>query len=110
MNEEIQHLFPITKNYIYLNHAAISPYSIPVTEELRNIITDISDNGSVNWHNWLAVVKETRSAMARLVNAQAEEIAFVRNTSDGISAVANGIDWREGDNVVSCDIEFPANI
>jgi cysteine desulfurase / selenocysteine lyase len=110
MNEEIQHLFPVTKNYIYLNHAAIAPYSIPVTEALRNIITDISDNGSVNWHNWLAVVKETRSAMARLVNAQPEEIAFVRNTSDGVSAVANGIDWLEGDNVVSCDIEFPANI
>jgi cysteine desulfurase / selenocysteine lyase len=110
MNEDIQQLFPVTKNYIYLNHAAITPYSIPVAEALRNIVSDITNSGSANWNNWLAVMKETREAAARLVSAQPEEIAFVRNTSDGISAVANGINWQVGDNVVSCDIEFPANI
>src|SRR6185295_17139460 len=47
---------------------------------------------------------------ARLVNARTHEIAFMRNTSDGLSAVANGIDWRAGDNVVTCNVEFPSNI
>jgi selenocysteine lyase/cysteine desulfurase len=34
----------------------------------------------------------------------------MRNTSEAISAIANGLEWREGDNVVTCNVEFPANI
>jgi selenocysteine lyase/cysteine desulfurase len=34
----------------------------------------------------------------------------MRNTSDGLSVIANGIGWKPGDNVVTCDCEFPANI
>jgi selenocysteine lyase/cysteine desulfurase len=44
------------------------------------------------------------------VNCRPHEIAFTQNTSAGLSAIANGIDWREGDNVVTCNVEFPANI
>jgi selenocysteine lyase/cysteine desulfurase len=110
MNEEIRHLFPVTEKFVYLNHAAITPYSTPVAAAVSGIVNDITHNGSVNWHRWISVMNETREAVARLVGAKIENIAFVRNTSDGISAAANGIDWREGDNIVSCDIEFPANI
>lgn len=110
MNEEIRKLFPVTKKYIYLNHAAITPYSTPVATALQTVVNDITENGSVNWHNWLATINDARTLAARLVGANSQNIAFMRNTSDGIAAVANGIDWRAGDNVVSCDIEFPANI
>jgi cysteine desulfurase / selenocysteine lyase len=51
-----------------------------------------------------------RSSAARLVNAKAHEIAFMPNTSAALSAVANGIDWREGDNVITTNVDFPANI
>ncbi|MEW6730456.1 MAG: aminotransferase class V-fold PLP-dependent enzyme [Acidobacteriota bacterium] len=110
MNEELRQFFPIIKNYIYLNHAAITPYSTRVNASLAAIINDITENGAVNWHNWLALIDQTRAAAARLIGAQTEQIAFVGNTSDGLSAIANGIDWRAGDNIVSCDIEFPANV
>jgi selenocysteine lyase/cysteine desulfurase len=33
----------------------------------------------------------------------------MRNTSDGFSTVANGLDWAEGENVVTFEREFPAN-
>jgi selenocysteine lyase/cysteine desulfurase len=39
-----------------------------------------------------------------------DEVAFIKNTSEGISIVANGFDWQSGDNVVIPDIEFPANV
>lgn len=110
MNEDIRALFPITKDYVYLNHAAIAPYSIPVSSVLHTLVNDITNHGSVNWHNWLEVLNSTRKIAAELVGAKIGTIAFVRNTSDGLSVVANGIDWQQGDNVVSCDIEFPANI
>lgn len=110
MNSEIRSKFPITKKFTYLNHAAITPYSLPVSEALKNIINDITDNGSVNWHKWIALTNDTRSLLAQLVNGKSENFAFLRNTSDGISAIANGLNWQPGDNVVTCDIEFPANI
>ena len=51
-----------------------------------------------------------RGAFARLIGAGAEEIAFVRNTSEGISLVANGWDWCDGDNVVLVEDEYPSNV
>lgn len=110
MNKEIRQLFPITQQYVYLNHAAVAPYSTLVANAIHNITTDITEHGSVHWSNWLATVNEVRHNIARLVNTQAANIAFVRNTSDGISIAANGLAWQPGDNVVSCNIEFPANI
>ena len=44
-----------------------------------------------------------------MLNVKAEEIAFLRNTSDGFSTVANGLKWEKGDNIVSFQKEFPAN-
>jgi selenocysteine lyase/cysteine desulfurase len=48
--------------------------------------------------------------MARLIGADANEIGWTQNTAMGISLVARGLDWREGDNVVTVQGEFPANV
>jgi len=110
MNQAIRSLFPVTDKYIYLNHSAVSPISTPVRDAMCGLIEDVTRHGSVNYNDWLQAYERTRESAARLVNARAHEIAFMRNTSDAISAVANGIEWREGDNVVSCNVEFPANV
>ena len=47
---------------------------------------------------------------ARLIGADPNEIALVRNTTEGISLVAEGFPWQEGDNVVTLDNEFPSNL
>jgi len=59
---------------------------------------------------WREVLEQTRSAAAKLIGAEPEEIAFVKNTSEGLSFVANGIQWRSGDNIVVPSCEFPANV
>ena len=55
-------------------------------------------------------VERVRGKFAWLINGDVDEVAFVKNTSEGISIVANGLDWNPGDNVVIPDIEFPANV
>jgi selenocysteine lyase/cysteine desulfurase len=45
-----------------------------------------------------------------MIGARPEQIAFMRNTSDGLSTIANGLRWRSGDNVVTFANEFPSNI
>jgi len=77
---------------------------------MQVLIDDVAENGVVNIRDWLDTYEATRDSAAKLVNAHSHEIAFMRNTSEAISAVANGIDWREGDNVVTCNVEFPANV
>lgn len=110
MNEAIRSLFPVTENYVYMNHAAVSPLSTRVRDAMAALNDDVLRNGAVHYADWLRVYEDVRLSAARLVNARAHEIAFMRNTSDGISAVANGINWREGDTVVGCNVEFPSNV
>ena len=110
MNETIRSLFPITEKYIYMNHAAVSPLSTRVRDSMAGIIDDVMRHGTANYDDWYRTYELARSAAAQLVNARAHEIAFMQNTSAAISAVANGLDLRPGDNVVTCDAEFPANV
>jgi cysteine desulfurase/selenocysteine lyase len=110
MNQTIRSLFPVTDKYIYMNHAAVAPLSTRVRDAMQALVQDVTLNGSANYEDWCRTYEETRRSAARLVKAQPHEIAFMRNTSEALSAVANGIDWREGDNVVSCNVEFPSNI
>jgi cysteine desulfurase / selenocysteine lyase len=77
---------------------------------MQLLIDDVAENGVVNIRDWLDTYEATRDSAAKLVRAHSHEIAFMRNTSEAISAVANGIDWRGGDNVVTCNVEFPANV
>ena len=110
MNEEIRKLFPVTQNYVYLNHAAVCPISIPVYERMQEYTRDLLEQGLVHFREWYAAVGRVRETGAKLINAHDDEIAFAPNTSAGLAMIANGIDWRSGDNMVTADCEFPANV
>jgi selenocysteine lyase/cysteine desulfurase len=110
MTPEIRGFFPVTKNYVYLNHAAVAPVSWPVYERMQEYTVDLLSHGLVHFREWGEAVKRVRGLAARLINAHPDEIAFAPNTSSGLAFVANGIDWRAGDNIVTADCEFPANV
>ena len=112
-NDDERHLralFPVTERAIYLNHAAVSAPPIPTINAIQSQLADVSENGSVNFRNWLAVKENARRLVAEMLRAHPEQVAFLRNTSDGLSTVANGLDWRPGDNLVTFRNEFPSNI
>ncbi len=110
MNDKLRALFPVTERANYLNHAAVSPPPRPTIAAIESQLRDVSENGSVNFRNWIAVKERARRLLARMLGARPEQIAFLRNTSDALSTVANGIDWRPGDNLVTFRNEFPSNI
>jgi cysteine desulfurase/selenocysteine lyase len=109
MNENIRNLFPVLKKYTYLNSAAVSPMPTVAVEAAYSQLRDASENGTVNYLEWIQTKQRARELVAEMLKVSAEQIAFMRNTSDGFSAVANGLDWAEGDNIVSFEREFPAN-
>lgn len=110
MNDQLRALFPVTKNHVYLNHAAVAPISVPVFDAMMRYQQDLLEHGLVHFREWGQEVRQVRKLAARLINAWADEIAFAPNTSAGLAYVANGIDWRPGDNMVTAECEFPANL
>jgi len=110
MNTFIRSLFPITGNFVYLNHAAVSPPPSTAVQAINSQLHDVSFNGSLNFRSWVATKERTRRYISDMINARAEQIAFMRNTSDSLSSIANGYRWKAGDNIVTFRNEFPSNI
>ena len=93
-----------------MNHAAVAPMSRPAADAMGALAQDVAQNSMAHYDEWNEMVRTARHSVARLIGARAEEIAFLKNTTDGIIAVAEGLDWRAGDNVVLASCEFPANV
>ena len=108
--KSLRDLFPITKRAIYLNHAAVSPPPTPTIEAVQSQLRDVAENGSLNYRSWIAVKEKARKLAAEMLGTRPDQIAFMRNTSDGLSTIANGLSWRTGDNLVTFRNEFPSNI
>jgi cysteine desulfurase / selenocysteine lyase len=109
MNENIRSLFPAAVKYTYLNSAAVSPIPTTAVEAVVSQLNDVSHHGSEHFNDWVATKNRARGLIASMLNVRDDQIAFTRNTSDGFASVAAGIDWAEGDNIVSFAGEFPAN-
>lgn len=103
-------LFPVTQRYVYMDHASVSPLPTPTRDGMAQMLDGVSNHGRGKFEEWEHIVASTRGAAARLVNAEPDQIAFLRNTSEGLSVIANGFPWQAGDNIVSAAVEFPANI
>ena len=109
MNEHIRRLFPAAAEYTYLNSAAVSPMPTTAVEAVVSQLRDVSMHGSEHYLDWIATKNRARSLIAEMLHVCPEDVAFMRNTSDGFAAVANGLHWEAGDNIVSFAGEFPSN-
>lgn len=106
----LQQEFPIKENRLFFDHAKVSPLPRRVLNAINTFTKDACEHGTKNYNAWMVEVDRVRRQFAQLINGNIDEIAFIKNTSEGISIVANGIDWKAGDNVVIPNIEFPANV
>jgi cysteine desulfurase/selenocysteine lyase len=109
LHERYRDHFPVRNELIYLNHAAVAPLCRPAAEAMRQLTEDACRYGSLHYDAWMAAYAGLRQAAARLINASTDEIAIVKNTSEGIATVALGLNWKAGDRVVAFKEEFPAN-
>ncbi len=108
--KNIRKEFPVTNEFIFFDHARVAPLPERVRKAVIAFVDDATRFGTVHYENWILELKRTRNNFAQLINADIDEVAFIKNTSEGISIVANGFDWQPGDNIVIPDIEFPANV
>lgn len=95
---------------IYLNHAGVGPWTRAAASAVQRFAEVNARRGAAEYPEWLTVERRLRERLARLIGAaSSDDIALVKNTSEGLSLVAFGLDWQPGDNVVINDQEFPSN-
>jgi selenocysteine lyase/cysteine desulfurase len=101
---------PVARQWAYFDHAAVAPLTEPARAVLAAWAEDVASNGDAHWPQWAERLETTRRHGAELIGAHPDEIALVRNTTEGINLVAEGFPWRSGDNVVTLADEFPSNL
>jgi cysteine desulfurase / selenocysteine lyase len=108
--EKLRAAMPVARQLAYFDHAAMSPLPQPTADEFQRWLKEAVEIGAPKWGEWVKGIERMRATAAAMIGAKPEEIALVSNTTAGISLVAEGLDWREGDNVVTFADEFPSNV
>lgn len=102
--------FPVLQRGLYANHAAIAPWPRVAAEAVAAFARENAEVGAEKYSRWLLRETQLKRGLASLINAVSEnDIALLKNTTEGICTVANGINWRAGDNLVLPAHEFPSN-
>jgi selenocysteine lyase/cysteine desulfurase len=110
MNVDLKHEFPLKSGLVYFNHAAVGVWPRRTEEVVKAFAEENLTQGAADYPRWMAVERRIRGRLKRLLGAEsADDIALLKNTSEGLSLIAYGLDWREGDNIVSTSQEFPSN-
>ena len=103
--------FPITRHGIYLDHATLGPPPVRHVQAVTSLLQRMSAEGL---DDLFAIsgkgVDQVRAKAAALLNADAANVFFVRSTSHGVGIVAEGIDWKAGDEVILYELDHPAGV
>jgi selenocysteine lyase/cysteine desulfurase len=102
--------FPVRRNLVYFNHAAVAPLPRRVADAIVRHTENTRDRGAADWRRWYADIEAARMKAGAFIGAPANAIAFLPSTSWGLNLVARAFPWERGDNVVGDDMEFPANV
>jgi cysteine desulfurase/selenocysteine lyase len=107
--QEMRALYPITRRFAYLDHAAIAPLATPVRSAMEVFLDRMTEEPFDRAH-WERFRSQVRGRIAELLSVGPESIAFTKNTTSALGLVVTGLDWETGDNIVGVNREFPANI
>ena len=106
--QRIRQQMPATTSHIYMNTGTFGPLPDCVVQAMQERIQDEWQNGRLGAAGYEAIgtiYGNARSSVARLLNANADEIALTDNTGEGLNIISYGIQWHEGDEVITTNHE-----
>ena len=105
----VEEEFPILEKWLFFNHAGVAPICRRAAQALNQYAQQSLSDAYVTGQ-WHRQIEQIRRVAASFIKARPEEIAFVKNTSEGLAFVANGLNWNRGDEIISTQAEYPANV
>ncbi|HRW28752.1 MAG TPA: aminotransferase class V-fold PLP-dependent enzyme [Emcibacteraceae bacterium] len=108
--DKLREEFIIEQNLIMMNAANMTPTPKVVHDTVIEHTRDMERNCSFqNRAKYGDLTKKSREFIAGFLGADADEIGFVRNTSEANNTVINGLDLGPGDEVLIWDQNHPCN-
>ncbi len=101
--KNVRQLFPLTKDWVYLNNGTFGPSPYPVIEAMRTAQMDADQNGNYGSYD------ATPPKLAKFVGADHDEIALTHNVTDGINLACWGVPLKRGDEVIITNHEHVGN-
>lgn len=108
--EEIRGLYGFEDRFIMMNNGTLGPMPKPVFNTLTRYFR-VQMTNPYDGYNYLPTFRESvRQKLAAFINASPEEVALTSNTTEGVNLVVNGLDLKEGDEVLVTSLEHPGHI
>ena len=108
LRQKISRQFPKLKEIAYFGSASLGPWPKSTEQALQKQISqwhDLKNTTPTVFDYW----RELKVECGKMLNASPDEIGYAFNTSYGLAIAASGIEFKRGDEVLICDVEFPAN-
>jgi selenocysteine lyase/cysteine desulfurase len=109
MFDKSAELFPVKEQYVFLTHCGIAPLYRNAMRAEQEVAEAQSRTGALVYSRYDAILAGLRAAAAHLLKTVPDNVAFVKNTSEGINLIANGYPFQRGDQIISYVHEYPAN-
>ncbi|WP_236974324.1 aminotransferase class V-fold PLP-dependent enzyme [Membranihabitans maritimus] len=108
---DLQHLnFPVRDHYYFFNHCGISPLYDACKERMMELMEAQTKSGSIMFmDHYMQELDRFKKNLSQIINTTPDRVAAIRNTTEGISFIANGFNFEPGDEIILFDHEYPAN-
>lgn len=94
---------------VYMNNSSISIPPKPVISAIKNYFDSINKYGPVPPWKGETFISEAKNNIAKLIGSNSDEIVFTLNGSEAINIISNGIDLKQGDNIILSELRFMPN-
>lgn len=109
MFDKSNDVFPIKDSYVYLAHCGVSPLYTGALKKEQKMARGHQEKGGILFSRYNEILNSLRATAAKLFKTSPDNLAFVKNTSEGMNMIANGYRFQEGDQIITYMNEYPAN-
>jgi len=103
----VREQFPALRNRTYLNTATYGQLPVRSSQAAIEHFARRDREACADFLSWFDELEPLRANIGRLIGATAGDIAFICNASQALGLAIGGIDWQEGDEILTLEHEFP---
>lgn len=108
--DAVRALFPALREWTFLNTATFGQLSTRTVEAIDEHLARRDRTACSDFLTWFDDHDRLRAKIARLIHSTPDDIAFFQNASSALAVLMHGIRWRQGDQVLTFEHEFPNQI